>query len=88
MKNRLLASLIALIVSTLFSFTQAQDINLTGYNLSFADEFNSLSLYNPATGTGTWKTNYAFGIQSAQREPNGAIARAYTRLQRPATARC
>jgi beta-glucanase (GH16 family) len=55
MKNRLLASLIALIVSTLFSFTQAQDINLTGYNLSFDDEFNSLSATTTSPkGATTW----------------------------------
>jgi beta-glucanase (GH16 family) len=30
---------------------------------AFDDEFNSLSLYNPTTGTGVWKTNFAFGSQ-------------------------
>jgi serralysin len=32
----------------------------------FGDEFNSLSLYNSKTDSGTWKTNYAWGNQSDQ----------------------
>ena len=39
-------------------------LNLSGMTETFDGEFASLSLYNPATGTGTWKTNFAFGIQS------------------------
>lgn len=31
--------------------------------MTFGDDFNSLSLYNPSTHTGTWKTNYWFGSQ-------------------------
>jgi beta-glucanase (GH16 family) len=29
--------------------------------MTFDDEFNSLSLYNAATGQGTWKTSYTYG---------------------------
>ena len=32
--------------------------------LAFSDDFNSLSLYNPDTNTGTWKTNYWYGAQT------------------------
>ncbi len=39
-------------------------INTSSMTLTFDDEFNSLSLYNPATGMGTWKTNYQYGRQS------------------------
>jgi beta-glucanase (GH16 family) len=57
MKNRLLAAFLALIVSTLFSFTQAQDINLTGYTLTFDDEFNALSATSTSPkGASTWYT--------------------------------
>lgn len=33
-------------------------INLSDYTSTFADEFNSLSLWNSSTGKGTWKTTY------------------------------
>ena len=32
--------------------------------MTFDGEFNSLSLYNPTTGQGVWKTNYASGDQA------------------------
>ena len=55
MKTRILAAFLAFIVSTLFSLTQAQDINLTGYTLSFDDEFNSLSATTTSPkGATTW----------------------------------
>jgi Ca2+-binding RTX toxin-like protein/beta-glucanase (GH16 family) len=34
---------------------------------SFSDEFNSLSLYNSATGTGTWSTTFPFGLTDGTR---------------------
>jgi len=36
-------------------------INLSGMHLTFDDEFTSFSQYNPATGTGTWRTEYGWG---------------------------
>lgn len=33
-------------------------------SLSFSDSFETLTLYDPQTGTPGWKTNYAFGAQS------------------------
>ena len=42
----------------------ALSVNLAGVSTSFDDEFNSLSLYNPTTGTGTWKTNFSSGNQT------------------------
>ena len=36
----------------------------SGMTLTFDDEFNSLSLYNGATGAGTWKTSFGFGTQT------------------------
>ena len=45
MKMRILAVLLALIGTTPFSISRAQsDISLTGYTLTFDDEFNSLSV--------------------------------------------
>ena len=32
--------------------------------MTFGDEFNSLSLYDQSTDSGTWKTNYWFGTQT------------------------
>ena len=40
-------------------------IDTTTLRLTFADEFNSLSLHNAATGTGTWKTNFISGSQDS-----------------------
>ena len=40
-------------------------LDTTKFTLTFADEFNSLSLYNPATGLGTWKTNFISGSQDS-----------------------
>jgi len=51
-------------VASLSASDFALPLNLAGITPSFDGEFNSLSLYNPNTGTGTWKTNYAFGTQS------------------------
>ena len=40
-------------------------VDTSKYTLTFDDEFNNgLSLYNPATGQGIWKTNYFYGAQS------------------------
>ena len=38
-------------------------VDTAGKAMSFDEEFNSLSLYNASTGTGVWKTNFAWGIQ-------------------------
>lgn len=38
-------------------------IDLGGLHRTFSDEFNSVSLYNASTGTGTWKTNFITGAQ-------------------------
>jgi len=35
-------------------------LDLTGYRLTFADEFNTLSLWNGAS-SGTWRTDYGYG---------------------------
>ncbi len=40
-------------------------LNTSQMTMTFDDQFNSLSLYDPATGTGRWKTNFAFGAQSS-----------------------
>jgi len=55
MKTHLVATALVWIGSALFSFGQAQDINLTGYTLAFDDEFNSLSVSssNPK-GAANW----------------------------------
>jgi VCBS repeat-containing protein len=51
-------------VSALTAADFALDLNLGSAKPSFDGEFNTpLSLYNPATGTGTWKTNYVTGYQ-------------------------
>ena len=39
-------------------------LNTASMTPTFVDAFSNLSLYNPATGSGIWKTNFAFGIQS------------------------
>ncbi|QUD86304.1 glycoside hydrolase family 16 protein [Phenylobacterium montanum] len=39
-------------------------LNTAGMTPTFVDTFSHLSLYNPTSGSGTWKTNFAFGIQS------------------------
>jgi serralysin len=50
-------------VASLTAADFALPFNLNGAVTSFDEEFNSLSLYNPTTGTGTWKTNYITGWQ-------------------------
>ena len=42
----------------------AYQLDTSAMHMTFDDEFNSLSLYNPVTGTGTWKTNFISGAQS------------------------
>ncbi|QUD87457.1 family 16 glycosylhydrolase [Phenylobacterium montanum] len=40
-------------------------LDMTGMTETFAGDFSSgLSLYNASTGAGTWKSNFAFGVQS------------------------
>jgi Ca2+-binding RTX toxin-like protein len=42
--------------------------DLSSFHLSFSDEFDGpLSLYDPATGLGTWKPSYSTGDQSGLR---------------------
>src|ERR1700727_2678099 len=63
MKTRILASLLALIGASLFTFAQAQsDINQTGYTQTFDDEFNTLgiSTANPK-GSANWYAGPANG---------------------------
>ena len=36
-------------------------LDLSGYKLTFEDEFNSFSRYTGAAGSGTWKTWFYFG---------------------------
>ena len=50
-------------VASLSAADFALPLNLSGAATSFDDEFNSLSLYNPTTGTGVWKTNFISGVQ-------------------------
>ncbi len=53
--------------TTVSAFTAGNfqlSVDTAGKAMSFDDEFNSLSLYNPATKTGVWKTSYAWGNQS------------------------
>ena len=45
-------------------------LNTSQMTLTFDDQFNSLSLYNLATGAGRWKTNFAFGTQSGDGDWN------------------
>jgi serralysin len=40
-------------------------VNLSNYHLSFAEDFNTISLVNPSTGLGTWKTQFATGAQNS-----------------------
>ncbi|QUD87523.1 tandem-95 repeat protein [Phenylobacterium montanum] len=42
----------------------ALGVSLVGATPSFDEEFNSLSLYSPSTGSGIWKTNFNSGSQS------------------------
>jgi serralysin len=39
------------------------DLDRASLKLAFSDEFNDISLYNAATSTGTWKTNFLTGSQ-------------------------
>ncbi len=50
-------------VAALTAADFALPLNLNGAATSFDDEFNSLSLYDPTTGTGVWKTNFISGVQ-------------------------
>ena len=47
-------------------------LNLTGMNLTFDDDFNSLSLVSAANPAGTWKTNFISGSQTG---PNSWASR-------------
>ena len=51
-------------VSSLTASDFALNINLNNATPTFDDEFNSLSLYNSSTGTGTWKTSFLSGSQT------------------------
>ncbi len=51
-------------VASLTASDFALNINLNHATPTFDDEFNSLSLYNPSTGSGVWKTNFMSGNQS------------------------
>ena len=50
--------------SSLTAADFAYQLDTSAMHMTFDDEFNSLSLYNPATGTGTWKTNFISGSQT------------------------
>ncbi len=53
--------------TTVSSFTAADfqiGVDTAGKAMSFDDGFSSLSLYNAATRTGTWKASYAWGSQT------------------------
>lgn len=39
-------------------------LDMTGMTQTFDGGFSNMSFYNPTTGTGIWKTNFAFGTQS------------------------
>ena len=51
-------------VSALTASDFALPVNLNNVTATFDDEFNSISLYNRSTGTGTWKTNFLSGNQT------------------------
>ena len=51
-------------VSSLTAADFALEINPSTMHMTFDEEFNSLSLYNPVTGVGTWKTNFISGKQA------------------------
>ena len=39
-------------------------LDLTGMTQTFDGNLGAMSYYNSSTGTGTWKTNFAFGVQN------------------------
>ena len=56
------------------------NVDTSQMKMTFDEEFNNLSLWNPSTGTGVWKTNYLSGAQSGANvidshtlKPNGEI---------------
>ncbi|QUD89887.1 Ig-like domain-containing protein [Phenylobacterium montanum] len=66
------------LASSLTASNFAPSVNLANTATTFNDEFNGLSLWNSATGTGTWKTNYESGSQTGANawtsrtlQPNG-----------------
>ncbi|AQR61207.1 hypothetical protein BZG35_05725 [Brevundimonas sp. LM2] len=54
-----------MVVANLSASNFMLPVDLSNYHLSFAEEFNTLSLVNPATGLGTWKTQFATGSQNS-----------------------
>lgn len=47
-----------------FQVVAPTPLDMSGMTLVFHDEFDRLDLYDPARGTGTWKTNFNFGEQA------------------------
>ncbi|QUD86127.1 family 16 glycosylhydrolase [Phenylobacterium montanum] len=62
-------------VAALTAADFAFNLDLHGALPVFDAEFDSLSLYNPSTGVGVWKTNFQSGIQSG---PNAYTSRTLT----------
>lgn len=40
-------------------------LDLSNYHATFTEDFNSLSIVNPATGLGTWRTQFSSGSQNS-----------------------
>ena len=51
-------------VSSLTADDFRLQLDLSKLKLTFADEFNSISLHNDKTGTGTWETTYNWGPEN------------------------
>lgn len=49
-------------------------LDLSKMHMTFADEFNSLSLYNSKTGTGTWRSEFGYGGEGSLASRNGNAA--------------
>jgi Ca2+-binding RTX toxin-like protein len=49
-------------------------LDLSHMHMTFADEFNGLSLYNSKTGTGTWRTEFGYGGEGSLASRNGNAA--------------